>query len=113
MAPGEEGSTRLPGMGGGAAGRAVLAVRVRRRPAAPAGRARGRRAAGAPAGPPAEPVLAQVRDRIADDLDAPGAVAAVDEWADIVLEGTPRRFWVPDAPGMVRNTVDAMLGVAL
>jgi L-cysteine:1D-myo-inositol 2-amino-2-deoxy-alpha-D-glucopyranoside ligase len=74
---------------------------------------RWRRAVAAPAGPPAEPVLAQVRDRIADDLDAPGAVAAVDEWADIVLDGTPRRFWVPGAPGMVRNTVDAILGVAL
>ena len=35
--------------------------------------------------PAAETVLATVRTRLADDLDAPGAVAAIDEWADAVL----------------------------
>ena len=34
-----------------------------------------------------EVVLAAVRDRLADDLDAPGALAAVDRWAGAVLEG--------------------------
>ncbi len=53
-------------------------------------------------------VLAAVRERLADDLDAPGALAAVDAWAAAVL----------DAPGgtdgpLVRDTVDALLGIAL
>ncbi len=66
-----------------------------------------------PAGgiPSAEAVLAAVRERIADDLDAPGAVAAVDAWADAVLangHGADRA----DAD-LVRDTVDALLGVTL
>jgi L-cysteine:1D-myo-inositol 2-amino-2-deoxy-alpha-D-glucopyranoside ligase len=68
-------------------------------------------AAAGSAGTPAtsgDRVLAVVRERLADDLDAPGALAAVDAWADAVL----------DAPGatdgsLVRDTVDALLGVAL
>jgi L-cysteine:1D-myo-inositol 2-amino-2-deoxy-alpha-D-glucopyranoside ligase len=53
-------------------------------------------------------VLAAVRERLADDLDAPGALAAVDTWADAVLAG-------PGAAdgAVVRDTVDALLGVAL
>ncbi len=71
-------------------------------------------AASAVPGPPATSatsgtgVLAAVRERLADDLDAPGALAAVDAWADAVLaapDGT-------DGP-LVRDTVDALLGVAL
>jgi L-cysteine:1D-myo-inositol 2-amino-2-deoxy-alpha-D-glucopyranoside ligase len=56
----------------------------------------------------AEAVLAAVRERMADDLDAPGALAVVDHWAEAVLAGSP-------APGasLVRDTVDALLGVAL
>ena len=41
--------------------------------------ARGRRRARGAGG---EPVLAAVRARLADDLDAPGALAAVDRWAE-------------------------------
>ena len=74
---------------------------------------RWRRAVAAPATPSAEPLLALVRARIADDLDAPGALAAVDAWADAVLGGTPQPSWVPDAPMLVRDMVDAILGVAL
>ncbi len=73
---------------------------------------RWRRAVAAPAAPSAEPVLALVRARIADDLDAPGALAAVDKWADAVLGGAPAQSWDPDAPMLVRETVDAILGVA-
>ena len=40
--------------------------------------------AGTAASPAAEAVLATVRERLADDLDAPGAVAAIDAWADAV-----------------------------
>jgi len=53
-------------------------------------------------------VLAGVRERIADDLDAPGALAVVDDWADAVLGGSSA-----DGAPLVRDTVDALLGVAL
>jgi L-cysteine:1D-myo-inositol 2-amino-2-deoxy-alpha-D-glucopyranoside ligase len=59
--------------------------------------------------PSAESVLQAVRERLADDLDAPGALAAVDEWADAVLAAAPGST---DA-ALVRDTVDALLGVAL
>jgi len=75
--------------------------------------ARWRCAGAMPAAPPAQPVLAQVRARLADDLDAPGAVAAVDQWVGTVLDAEPDSGWVPAAPGLVRDTVDALLGVAL
>jgi L-cysteine:1D-myo-inositol 2-amino-2-deoxy-alpha-D-glucopyranoside ligase len=53
-------------------------------------------------------VLAAVRERLADDLDAPGALAAVDTWADAALAAPG----AADGP-LVRDTVDALLGVAL
>ncbi len=59
--------------------------------------------------PAAQAVLAAVRERMADDLDAPGALAVVDNWAGAVLAGSPP---VPGA-SLVRDTVDALLGVAL
>jgi L-cysteine:1D-myo-inositol 2-amino-2-deoxy-alpha-D-glucopyranoside ligase len=75
--------------------------------------ARWRRAVLVQAAPPAGPVLALVRARMSDDLDAPGALAAVDEWVDAVLDVAPLPSWVPDAPALIRRTVDAMLGVAI
>ena len=61
----------------------------------------------------AETVLATVRERLADDLDAPGALAAVDRWAAAVT-GAPE---LPDGmagpAALVRDTVDALLGIAL
>ena len=39
----------------------------------------------APGVPAAEDVLRTVRERLAEDLDAPGALAAIDTWADAVL----------------------------
>ncbi len=67
--------------------------------------------ADAPAsGPAADPVLGAVRERLADDLDAPGALAAIDAWASAVLAGAkPDR----DAAALIRATADALLGVAL
>jgi L-cysteine:1D-myo-inositol 2-amino-2-deoxy-alpha-D-glucopyranoside ligase len=62
----------------------------------------------APAVTPGAEVLEAVRERLADDLDAPGALAVVDAWARGVLDGR-----ASDAPGLVRDTVDALLGVAL
>ena len=64
--------------------------------------------------PEAEDVLRTVRERLADDLDAPGALAAIDAWADAVLATPPG----PDAPAaaaarLIRDAADALLGVAL
>jgi L-cysteine:1D-myo-inositol 2-amino-2-deoxy-alpha-D-glucopyranoside ligase len=59
--------------------------------------------------PPAEPVLDLVRDRLADDLDTAGAIAAVDRWA----ADQPGPDANPDAPALVADLVDALLGVRL
>lgn len=67
--------------------------------------------AGSPAVPAADAVLVTVRARLADDLDAPGAVAAVDTWADAVLDG-PGGTSAGDA-ALIRDVADALLGVAL
>jgi L-cysteine:1D-myo-inositol 2-amino-2-deoxy-alpha-D-glucopyranoside ligase len=72
-----------------------------------------------PAVPSADSVLAAVRERLADDLDAPGALAAVDGWAAAVTAaagnaaaGAPRAG-SPGSGRLVRDTVDALLGIAL
>jgi L-cysteine:1D-myo-inositol 2-amino-2-deoxy-alpha-D-glucopyranoside ligase len=64
----------------------------------------------APCGPSGEQLLAQVREALADDLDTPRALLLVDAWADAALagEGTDAQ-----APGLVADTVDALLGVRL
>jgi L-cysteine:1D-myo-inositol 2-amino-2-deoxy-alpha-D-glucopyranoside ligase len=65
-----------------------------------------RTAAAKPSGPAADALLAQVRARLADDLDAPGALAAVDAWATDTGDD-------PDGPVLMRATVDSLLGIAL
>ncbi|WP_431945348.1 cysteine--1-D-myo-inosityl 2-amino-2-deoxy-alpha-D-glucopyranoside ligase [Micromonospora marina] len=71
---------------------------------------RWRRAAAAPAGPSGAVLLAEVRERLADDLDTPGALAAADRWADGALNGVTDD---PTAPKLFAETVDALLGIAL
>jgi L-cysteine:1D-myo-inositol 2-amino-2-deoxy-alpha-D-glucopyranoside ligase len=73
---------------------------------------------GAPGtGPPsaADLVLAGVRARLRDDLDAPGALTIVDRWADSLLAEPPTRITPRDVSGarLVRDTVDALLGIRL
>ncbi len=63
--------------------------------------------------PTAESVLAAVRERIADDLDAPGALAAVDRWASAVTGAAELPAGTAAAASLVRDTVDALLGIAL
>ncbi len=79
--------------------------------------------------PPGAPVLAAIRERLAADLDAPGAVAVVDAWADaVIVAGTPGSAAGTSGSGgpggaadgdpagsiaLVRDAVDALLGVAL
>jgi L-cysteine:1D-myo-inositol 2-amino-2-deoxy-alpha-D-glucopyranoside ligase len=72
---------------------------------------------GAPGSGPANEavnVLAGVRARLRDDLDAPGALSIVDRWADSLLAKAPR-ITPEDVLGarLVKETVDARLGVTL
>jgi len=63
--------------------------------------------------PSAASVLAAVRERIADDLDAPGALAAVDRWASAVTSAPELPTGTAAAAALIRDTVDALLGIAL
>ncbi|WP_165699201.1 cysteine--1-D-myo-inosityl 2-amino-2-deoxy-alpha-D-glucopyranoside ligase [Candidatus Frankia alpina] len=95
---------------------------------------RWRAAVALPAGPDATQVLAAVRERLADDLDAPGALAAVDAWADAALADAGAAGSGPtssgptgasprgsggavgaggEAPALVSRLVDTLLGVDL
>jgi L-cysteine:1D-myo-inositol 2-amino-2-deoxy-alpha-D-glucopyranoside ligase len=69
-----------------------------------------RQAVALPSGPDATDVLARVRRYLADDLDTPKTIAALDGWATDALEygGSDA-----DAPTLVRTAVDALLGVDL
>ena len=61
--------------------------------------------------PAADDVLRTVRERLAEDLDAPGALAAIDTWADAALTAPGS---VPPADArLIRDTADALLGIAL
>jgi L-cysteine:1D-myo-inositol 2-amino-2-deoxy-alpha-D-glucopyranoside ligase len=67
--------------------------------------------------------IEQVRRALDDDLDAPGALAVVDGWADEALAAggaggagapaAPRAEPASGAGELVRDTVDALLGVVL
>ena len=63
-----------------------------------------------PAGPDATDVIARVRRYLADDLDTPKAIAALDGWATDALE-----YGGHDAaaPTLVASAIDALLGVHL
>ena len=72
--------------------------------------ARWRAAVALPAGPAAHDTIARVRDHLADDLDTPGALAAVDAWVSAALSHGGRDEF---APATVRDAVDALLGITL
>ena len=63
-------------------------------------------------GPDADSTLAAVRAALADDLDTPAALAAIDAWADLSLAGTADHP-VEGAPGVIGRTLDALLGIRL
>ncbi|MGH3744600.1 MAG: cysteine--1-D-myo-inosityl 2-amino-2-deoxy-alpha-D-glucopyranoside ligase, partial [Mycobacteriales bacterium] len=69
-----------------------------------------RSAVAAPAGPDAGPTLQRVREVLADGLDSPRALAAVDRWCGAVGE---HRGDDAAAPGLIRDVTDALLGVLL
>ncbi len=78
-----------------------------RLPAAEARLARWRAATSQPAGAPADATIAEMRARLADDLDTNGAIAAIDRWVDHADRADK------DAPSLIRDAVDALLGIAL
>jgi L-cysteine:1D-myo-inositol 2-amino-2-deoxy-alpha-D-glucopyranoside ligase len=63
-----------------------------------------------PAGPDAADVIARVRQYLADDLDTPKAIAALDGWSTDALEYGGHDA---DAPREVAAVIDALLGVTL
>lgn len=69
-----------------------------------------RQAANLDAGPSAEDTVLRLRTHLADDLDSPNALAAVDAWA---REARERRGRDEQAPALIRTAVDALLGVSL
>lgn len=64
-------------------------------------------------GPSPDDTLAQIREALADDLDAPRALAAVDAWATRALDAGPGEPLEEGAPGVVARAVNALLGVRL
>jgi L-cysteine:1D-myo-inositol 2-amino-2-deoxy-alpha-D-glucopyranoside ligase len=66
-------------------------------------------------GPPADSTLARIRECLANDLDAPGALTAVDEWVRLSLDRRSHAAGSSDLgnPGLVGRTIDALLGIRL
>ena len=54
--------------------------------------------------------VAALRQRLADDLDTPGALAVIDDWARATLSGDDSD---PGAGSAISSAVDALLGVQL
>jgi len=81
-----------------------------RLPAAEARLEHWRRAVELTSGPPAQALLGEVRAALADDLDTETAVSAIDRWAAVAtgVGGAD-----PAAPALVRQLVDALLGIEL
>jgi L-cysteine:1D-myo-inositol 2-amino-2-deoxy-alpha-D-glucopyranoside ligase len=71
---------------------------------------RWRSATSLPAGPDASDVVARLRRYLADDLDTPKAIAALDGWATDALTYGGHDA---EAPTLVAAAVDALLGVQL
>jgi L-cysteine:1D-myo-inositol 2-amino-2-deoxy-alpha-D-glucopyranoside ligase len=61
----------------------------------------------------ADAVLADVRAALADDLDAPRALAVIDRWADAVLAENGAADERDHGADLVRRTADALLGVSV
>ena len=73
-------------------------------------RGRWRAAVSRPDGPNANDTLERLRAQLAADLNAPAALAVVDEWCAVqeAAGGSD-----PAAPGLISRAVDALLGLAL
>jgi L-cysteine:1D-myo-inositol 2-amino-2-deoxy-alpha-D-glucopyranoside ligase len=58
----------------------------------------------------ADEVLARIRSALANDLNAPAALAEVDAWADASIDVDSDDA---DAPGLIAQACEALLGVTL
>ncbi|MFZ3393554.1 hypothetical protein TVH25_09820, partial [Rhodococcus sp. 7Tela_A2] len=67
-------------------------------------------AAALTAAQPADDTVARLRQHLADDLDTPKALAALDGWARFAVEQGGDDA---SAPGLFADAVDALLGVPL
>ncbi len=67
-----------------------------------------RRATALATGPDATDTVARLRQHLANDLDTPKALAAVDAWAADAILGIGSST---EAPGLIAAAVDALLGV--
>lgn len=72
--------------------------------------ARWRQAIALDSAPPALDTVERLRDRLSDDLDTERALLVIDAWAE---EALTRGGSDPDSPKLIRDAVDALLGVAL
>lgn len=64
--------------------------------------------------PPPDDAIAEIRTAMADDLDAPRALSAMDAWAGRTLSGSQHgEEWPEGEPGVMARVVDALLGVRL
>jgi L-cysteine:1D-myo-inositol 2-amino-2-deoxy-alpha-D-glucopyranoside ligase len=69
-------------------------------------------------GPPAASTIARIRECLAHDLDAPGALRAVDAWVQQTMQGPGSTLGAGDGlelggPGLVGRALDALLGIRL
>ena len=71
--------------------------------------ARWRKATGGAAGPDAAPVIERVRGHLANDLDTPKALDAIDGWCRDVEQGIDTH---EGAPGEMAAAIDSLLGIA-
>jgi L-cysteine:1D-myo-inositol 2-amino-2-deoxy-alpha-D-glucopyranoside ligase len=71
---------------------------------------RWRAASLASSGPSGMQLLCGVREKLASDLDSPGAISLIDAWSDEVLGGTGDDA---GAPQLMANTVESLLGICL
>ena len=72
--------------------------------------ARWRAAAAQDTGPSAEALLERIREVLADDLDTPSALLAVDRWAE---EARLRGGSDQQSPGLMADACEALLGISL
>jgi L-cysteine:1D-myo-inositol 2-amino-2-deoxy-alpha-D-glucopyranoside ligase len=62
-----------------------------------------------PAGPGSTETIWKMREALANDLDSPTALQAVDDWCSLPRSGNDR----PGEPGIVGRAIDALLGIAI
>jgi len=62
-----------------------------------------------PGGPDASQTIRQIRAALANDLDSPAALAAVDAWCSLPRSESDKS----GEPGVVARAIDALLGITI